>query len=446
MALGTTNISHTTVNNYLGTSLWTNSSLCTAPQINKWSKYKPIRGTWPIGDSHNTYGLDIGKLNWDYIKPNDNYRLGDFRGYEKNTSLAFPTIHLLNSEKTVQNLHPVNGPVSNTWKLRVYNEASNVRITPADFGLQNYYLGIKIWGSGVPTMYRSIYIVSNGSSSGIDFSVHCNFDYIQNSFFDLPLGSGTYYYQFFISSTQTPYSGGAYRWTTTAPSNYFPLPQEGSYINSGSFNVAKFIYVTNPAPAWMYNAYTSSNAIRIYFGSNSLFKYTSVPSSDIYGWSIKNSEGTQIGENEQAIGTYIDIYPNYINQNVSDKTENLILVSTEDASVTQTITLRQNGNNSPPPATVGVQLNTAPDTWGFTMTNSQVVNGASTFDVLVAFTVSTSQDWGPYSVYVKSGTQTIYTIHNNDFYIWQDSPYVQLGATINGSAPDGAGYTILITK
>lgn len=168
--------------------------------------------------------------------------------------------------------------------------------------------------------------MSSGSSSGTDFSVYCNYDYVNETFSDLPLGAGTYNYQFFISSTATTYSGGKYQWVTSSPSNVIYLPHEGSYISYGSFDVAKFIYVTNASPAWMYNEYGSGDAIRIYFGSNTTFKYTSVPSTGAGGWTVKNSEGTQVSENEESIGTYFDVYPNSENtSSTTDVTENITL-------------------------------------------------------------------------------------------------------------------------
>jgi hypothetical protein len=430
---------------------------CIAENINKWSKYKPIRDTgpgpnWPAG-SNSKYGFNL-PANWDYLKPRGGavdewYRPSDFRGYEHDLVFAFPTMHIKSTEKTVQNLHPTNGPVSNTWKIRTYREASNVLITPANLGLDNYYYCIKIWGASVPTMYRTIGQVSAGLSAGIDFSVHANYDFVQGSFFDLPLGSGIYNYLFLIASTATPYSGGAYRWTTIAPSDLIALPHEGNYINTGSFNVSKFIYVTNPAPAWIYSAYGAGNAIRVYIGANNSFKYTSVPASDLTGWTIKNKETTQIGENEQgANGDYLDIYPNYSNDAGTDKTENLVIVSEEDASVTQTISLRQYRNTSPPPPYVGMAPEPA---WqskaGFALGLSRG-----------------SQNWAwggsqPYVVYydythnapdvitcnaVVTDQNNIEVGRINGFALEPDMLHLAGGITINRQPVDGDTFTITL--
>lgn len=460
MALGTTNISLSYIKNLLGETTYSLFDLCTSALINKWSKYKPIRdagagANWPDGlDSH--YGLNIVENtntdNWKHLTPrggapggatDEPGRLGDFRGYEHDTSLAFPTMHLLSSESTVDDLHPVNGPISNTWKIRIYNDASSVKISPADLGLSTYYVGIKISGTSVATSYRTIFQVSSGSSSGTDFSVHSNYDYINNTFFDLPFGTGTYNYQFFISSTATTYSGGKYQWVTSAPSNIIYLPHEGVYISHGDFDVAKFIYVTNPSPTWLYNEFGSGDAIRIYFGANTAFKYTSVPSNGTGGWTVKNSEGTQIAENEESISTYFDVYPNSENTSPStDVTENIILVSTEDASVTQTVSLTQ--YKSTVSALPYVTLTkTTTDGWGLTVTNAVVSNGSSTFELLVGFTVPSVGDFGPYDVNVYDKNNTLIDTQTG-FYIWSDTTNYQIGFEFAGSAAEGDHWDIKI--
>lgn len=81
------------------------------------------------------------------------------------------------------------------------------------------------------------------------------------------------------------------------------------------------------------------------------------------------------------------------------------------------------------------------DPWGYTVTNALVHNNASTFDVLVAFNVYTSEMYGPYNVYVRDGQGNVIA-NLGTTYIETDFPFMQLGTTIAGSAPDGAGYYI----
>jgi hypothetical protein len=427
---------------------------CIADNINKWSKYKPIRDTgpgpnWPAG-SNGKYGFNL-PTNWDYLKPRGGavdewYRPSDFRGYEHDPALAFPTMHIKSSEKTVQNLHPTNGPVSNTWKIRTYRAASNVLITPANLGLDNYYYGIKISGNYVPTMYRTIGQVSAGLSAGVDFSVHANYDYVQESFFDLPLGTGTYNYQFFISSSATPYSGGKYRWVAQAPADLIYLPHEGSYINNGSFNVAKFIYSTNPAPTWGYNVFGISNAIRVYLGSQNIFKYTSVPSNDVFGWTIRNKEATQITENEEgANGDYLDIWPNWENEQSGNKTENLVLVDRDDATNTLTIELKQYGTaNVLMPPGVGITKATL-DPWSFSYgTQNWAWGGSTPYIVYIDFFPDTENVYGPYDVTIKDQNNITVASIPGAITIEPDFPHIATGFEINRQPVDGDNFNVII--
>ena len=102
MALGTTSITTTLVGNTLGVASRDVGVLCSSSLINKWSKNKPVRYNTlsPITEAQLkevNYGLDIkqytaAELNnntiysWNYLRPrggnyNEYYRLGDFRGY-----------------------------------------------------------------------------------------------------------------------------------------------------------------------------------------------------------------------------------------------------------------------------------------------------------------------------------------------------------------------------
>lgn len=102
MALGTTGITTTLVANTIGVGSNDTGTLCSSSNINKWSKFKPVKynGTgnfWKAADGN--CGLSITSSNsiagitnlvntgttWIYNKPTGGatspYRLGDFRGY-----------------------------------------------------------------------------------------------------------------------------------------------------------------------------------------------------------------------------------------------------------------------------------------------------------------------------------------------------------------------------
>lgn len=113
MALPTTGISTSLVKATIGASTNDVGQLCTHPNVNRWSKWKPIRlnRVEPISSMdlyYGKYGLNIPRftalgsittpgsllyilkndtVTWDYLKPrggasNEHYRLGDFRSYE----------------------------------------------------------------------------------------------------------------------------------------------------------------------------------------------------------------------------------------------------------------------------------------------------------------------------------------------------------------------------
>jgi hypothetical protein len=354
-------------------------------------------------------------------------------------------MHLLDSEKSVQNLHPIDGPTTNTWKVRIYRDASSVLILPSDLGLDSYYVGIKVSGTYVATSYRTLFQVSAGASAGTNFSVIATYDYGTNSFQDLPLGRGTYNYQFFVSSTATPYSGGKYQWTTSAPSNLINLPHEGSFISSGSFVVARFIYVSNPDPSWIHSESGSGEAIRIYIGTADSFKYTSVPANDVTGWTIKDKEGTQIVNNQEGIsGDYIDIYPNAANTSTSiNKTENLILVSLEDGAVTKTINLTQTHAPTPPV----VQYNNATgDPWNITDNGDGSIAIDSTTLYYDFWHDEDTEVYGPYTITVRDAANNIvYGPTSGVINIEPEFPNVTGSVTINRAAVGGDVFTLTLT-
>lgn len=104
MALPTTNITTTIVRNELGAATNNVGQLCTHPNINMWSKRKPVRDSRlsiPVNEvgrgSAQDYGLNIPAYQGDdsllttYVRPTGGsmspYRLGDFRGYEHNAGI-----------------------------------------------------------------------------------------------------------------------------------------------------------------------------------------------------------------------------------------------------------------------------------------------------------------------------------------------------------------------
>lgn len=126
MALGTTGINTTLVANTIGVGSNDVGTLCTSTNINKWSKWKPIRYNTLTGITlpqltSTLYGLTIPSytslsliivainagVTWEYAKPQggdslEYYRSGDFRNYEHTATKPFsdficPTIGFNNS-------------------------------------------------------------------------------------------------------------------------------------------------------------------------------------------------------------------------------------------------------------------------------------------------------------------------------------------------------------
>ena len=108
MALPNTNISVSMVKSELGAATNDVGRLCIHPNINKWSKWKPVRhsSVVPITEAQlksTNYGLNLGTptssiselktkiesgtANWNYLKPTGGlhspYRLSDFANYDK---------------------------------------------------------------------------------------------------------------------------------------------------------------------------------------------------------------------------------------------------------------------------------------------------------------------------------------------------------------------------
>jgi hypothetical protein len=117
-ALGTTDITTTLVNDTTGAGSHVLSTLCTT-NINRWSKYKPTRGAtgdstfWKGSDGRCGFNLPIWSSGttydpstWGYIQPNNNYRLGDFRGYYHTNDIA-PPFYSNAADYTVRTLDPV---------------------------------------------------------------------------------------------------------------------------------------------------------------------------------------------------------------------------------------------------------------------------------------------------------------------------------------------------
>ena len=259
MALGTTNISMSAVRTLLGESSWTLSGLCTSANINKWSKYKPVRGTWPAGEWPYTYGVLVDS-SWAYVQPNNNYRLGDFRNYDHD---ALPPIKLVDypdaSQLNKENLN---------FAIEINNDSSTA-LNLTDLGLnwvnpEGYYFCIKVGGVG-GTYYPADHPL--GEAYGDLISVPKS-------------TSGTYEWEALIT---TSYTGG--------PGPLLPDDVAG-YINSGVCVLTlepPIVYTIDNVPDL--SAPTSYETLCYISGGNILMDKTGSFVGTVYFW----VEGSIVG-------------------------------------------------------------------------------------------------------------------------------------------------------
>ena len=166
MALPNTGISTSLVRSTIGAATNDVGSLCTHPNINKWSRWKPIRSNKVTGlvetDLENAQfgfafpieinaGASILSQNWVYEKPrgleyNEGYRLGDFRNYNHQAGIPFtisiPDTFLANAS------NPSIGVCS------VVSTNSDIQLSKL---LKNRYLGAMVFiaGSEGTALYKT---------------------------------------------------------------------------------------------------------------------------------------------------------------------------------------------------------------------------------------------------------------------------------------------------
>lgn len=241
MALGTSDITTTLVKDTLGASGPPNvlSTLCTHANINKFSKYKPVQGTWPQ-DASSYYGLNMYQ-DWTYIRPVNNYRLGDFRGYEHTEALTMPPVYYTGSTPTT--LYPTGTPYSHNFSpVPVNNSASDVRINTANLGIDDWYLGIRITCAGGPWYKTGVQLNSTGNQA-ISISAELT-NYLTPAYSNLPYDSNVVMeWALIISDTQKS------SWSALAPSHWMYLPT-GSYggvtmVTSGNVTIANWLALDN---------------------------------------------------------------------------------------------------------------------------------------------------------------------------------------------------------
>ena len=167
MALPNTNISVAMVKAELGAATNNVGQLCIHPNVNKWSKWKPVRHPSKGGLTESdlkavNFGISILPLfnieslishynnignDWEYLKPlgaeSSPYRLGDFRGYDGLAERFYYFNDLPNNVFVNDNM----------ITIRMRNYANRPNLTFELLGLDEFYFGAYIVKQDNPAYY-----------------------------------------------------------------------------------------------------------------------------------------------------------------------------------------------------------------------------------------------------------------------------------------------------
>ena len=174
MALGIDKISTTVVAQAIGAGTNDVGALCTHVNVNKWSKYKPVKGEY----LHPTCGFIITSTTdqrpnvlrnyvWSYDKPTGGqlspFRLGDFRGYDHDVRYKDKPFGIDVSYTTVGGTLYISCDFGQTTNATL----ASPRYMPL---FVNYYFGVSVYKGA--TTYNLVHVISKcgvnkiGSNSG----------------------------------------------------------------------------------------------------------------------------------------------------------------------------------------------------------------------------------------------------------------------------------------
>lgn len=183
MALPNSNISTSLVKSTLGAATNDVGSLCIHPNINKWSRWKPVRSSKVTGlietDLENAQfgfdfpaainaGVSILSQNWVYDKPrglayNEGYRLGDFRNYNHQAGIPF-TI-------SIPDTFLANASSPSIGVCSIVSTNNDIQLSKL---LKNRYLGAMVFTAGYAgtALYKTTDISGfNGSPEKAEISL-----------------------------------------------------------------------------------------------------------------------------------------------------------------------------------------------------------------------------------------------------------------------------------
>lgn len=183
MALPSDKVTTTLVGNTIGSGSNDVGTLCTHPNINKWSRWKPVRSNKTSGlieldfenvifgfniPSAQNAGIDILSQNWAYNRPrgltyNEGYRLGDFRNYNHQAGIPF-TISIPDS-------FLANASSPSIGICSIVSTNNDIQLSKL---LKNRYLGAMVFTAGYAgtALYKTTDISGfNGSPEKAEISL-----------------------------------------------------------------------------------------------------------------------------------------------------------------------------------------------------------------------------------------------------------------------------------
>ncbi|OPZ43761.1 MAG: hypothetical protein BWY95_02172 [Bacteroidetes bacterium ADurb.BinA104] len=270
MALGTTKITMTAIRDALGESTLKLSELCMSALINKWSRNKPVRGTFPSA-SDGKFGLQLPlwsnttktftPTNWNYLTILNNARMGDFRGYEHDSALTFPPIYCKDSDQekhaVLSPAQPSGGFSSCTAKAKMLTGASDVRLNIGNLSLSDFYFGVLIKTPADTWFIRTnaAKLSTGDETNGLSFVYWAALDDPTNpasTYQNLPYGVGQFTAYYVITSTD--YSTG---WTQNPTGVIYLLPSGTvtglTFENSYTFTVSDWVYAATGSMGFLYS-------------------------------------------------------------------------------------------------------------------------------------------------------------------------------------------------
>ncbi len=312
MALPNTNISTSLVGDTLGSGIRDVGTLCTHPNINKWSKWKPIRRNKVSGITYAdlqavNYGLVVPTSSttpevaitkeYYYNKPrgglfNEWYRLGDFRNYNHNA--ISPTCGI--GDMTV---YPTAlSTISIGLPFNISGSDSLIGIEELDV-IKDCYLGIKM--TQITNTYYKTAKTTIGEGGGV-----IEWDNTEPPFnTHNPLG-----YDYILYATPTRYSEP----TDNIPSVFYPLPFTSQSEATGLIKIYRGTEIRFVAKQ-IGNNYNQLSPISDYEyqlgGSNTYYKLTSPSGSFFIEFQLINNKDSATVLN--AYNFYGNYYPTFAN-------------------------------------------------------------------------------------------------------------------------------------